>query len=180
MTTLHSLSRRVPVPITTRPLLRGFAAECILRAFAEAVRGSRPVLENCGPEARRKSRKDAADAIRWIRTRSRWTNVPPERRLARWGSPAPPCEARIEYVSSFSWCCELLDLNEETIRRDGPPFVGGRTFRPSGGLANWRKWRADRGQKHVIYRDKPAQAVLYRGDEIQSIGKATLPRTILS
>ena len=140
----------VPVPRRPRPLLSGLAAELILRAFHEA--------------ARTRSRKDAAAAILWIRARSRWTDIPLERRLACWGAPAPPREIRQEYALSFSWACEIAGLDEDQIRKNGPPWGDSRTNRPVGGLLNWRFWRETRGQRRQPTRpqfaaDPPAELV---------------------
>ena len=151
------LERAIPVPTNPRPLLAGFAAELILRAFHEASRGSHQVLTNCGPLARAKSRKDTADALRFIRARTDWSRVDLEKRLRVWGSPAPPFEVRSEFICSFEWACSVLGLNPDEVRRHGPPFGDARTFRPAGGLSNWRMWRANRGKKHPLYRDaRPA------------------------
>jgi len=91
------------------------------------------------------ARRDAAHALRWIRTRSRWTDIDLDKRLRSWGSPAPPKSVRSEYVLSFSWCCEILGLHEAETRRSGLPIRDSYSTRPHGGLANWRRWRSERG-----------------------------------
>lgn len=141
-------------PSGRRPLLIGLAGECLLRAFHEAAKGSCQVLAHSSDVAIRTSRRDAARSLKWIRLKSDWTTVPLERRLEVWGSPAPPPDVRAEYFLSFSWCCEILGLDENEIRRSGPPFAGKRTFRPLGGISNWRHWRENRGLPDPMYRAK--------------------------
>lgn len=142
------------VPNVRRPLLAGMAAELLCRGFHEAQKGSVQVIANSSPPAIAESRKNTADAIHWIRARSNWTSIPIEKRLAAWGSPAPPMEVRAEYYCSFSWSCEILGLDEEKVRREGPPFQDVRSFRTQGGLANWRQWRANRGLPDPVYRHR--------------------------
>lgn len=128
--------KQVPVPIQNLPLLAGFAFQMITQAVHEAQRA--------------RNRDTAACAIRWLRARTDWTRIPIERRIAAWGSPAPPREAILELPLTFEWCCSVLGVNPEDTRRHGPPYRENnrRFYLWRGGLANWREWRENRGQKH--------------------------------
>ncbi|HTR24431.1 MAG TPA: hypothetical protein VMI10_10635 [Terriglobales bacterium] len=134
----------------------------IAQSFHTAQRGDVALqnFDRIGPGGRRNSRLAAAHAIRWLRARTNWTHIPIERRLRAWGAPAPPREVRDEYPLTFSWCCEILNINEDKTRENGAPFRSthsGKWF-ARGGLLQWREWRAQRGQKHAVYRDRPCGA----------------------
>jgi hypothetical protein len=103
-------------------------------------------------EAAGANRLDAAHALRWIRASLDWTKIPLSLRLQRWGAPGPPKSVRAEFALSFSWCCAVLGLNEDRTRRHGLPRGRNRrdSYMPTGGLADWRTWRARRGQSRLV------------------------------
>lgn len=128
----------LPVPQRTPPALATLALVTLAYGLRDAQR--------C------RNRLTAANALRWLRARSNWTKVPLAKRLAKWGTPGPPSDVRSEYVLSFSWCCQVLDLDEEQVRQHGLPVAMGQTWVPRGGLSDWRTWRQHRDTRRI----KPA------------------------
>ncbi len=133
----------IPVPRRVLPLLAGFAFASVAQAVHEAQRGDR---------------NTAACALRWLRARTDWTRIPLDRRIAVWGSPAPPLEVREEFIGSFEWCCGLLGIDPKDTRKNGLPYreANLRFYLWRGGTANWRLWRQNRPRKDVKHRPRVA------------------------
>lgn len=53
----------------------------------------------------------AYDAVAWLTCDLDWTRT----------GLMPPDDIRQEYVLSFQWCCEWLDLNPDVVRQQGLP-----------------------------------------------------------
>lgn len=138
--------RCIPVPRRVLPLLSGFAFQMIAQAVHEAQRGDRLT---------------AACAIRWLRARTDWSRIPAERRVAAWGSIAPSQEARDELPLTFEWCCQILGIDPEDTRKNGPPYreANLRFYLWKGGLADWRLWRESRRHKRPLTRPPVAAAI---------------------
>ena len=109
-------------------------------AFLDCARGDRQI---------------AADALKYIRSRTRWTDVPLARRMQKWHAAAPPLEVRQEgYPLSFDHCCELLEWPAAEIRANGIRVARNGSITAYGwgwgGLRNWRRWRDERKQAQRI------------------------------
>lgn len=61
----------------------------------------------------------ALEAVEWLEFSCNWP---------RMGTGIPPKEARVEYITSFSWCCEWLGMDEHHVREFGLPDSKGAVF----------------------------------------------------
>ena len=104
-------------PTRLAPGLRSLAAAMICLAVADL----RKAPNARDASERRRGRNTAAAAVRWMRSRS-------------------------EGALTFCWCCHLLDLDTDRVRRDGIPWKGSRHQNEfvRGGLGQWRQYRAER------------------------------------
>ena len=88
-----------------------FARKSIDLAFhaARVTRGGEPT-------------EAAREAVDWIQAHTDWT-----------GKPIPPLELRRQFYGSFEWCCVLLNIDPDHVRRFGLPPVKDRNGNSSRG-----------------------------------------------